>query len=110
MDTDLDPDDAIGRRFGALRTWDPPAPADDAWRRVETRRRHRRARQYAVAAVVTAITVVGSVAAFANVRSSDRRSAVPPPRQRPPSVRVRTPAPVVDNITGLRPGPYRAGQ
>ena len=42
MDTDLDPDDAIGRRFGALRTWDPPAPVDDAWRAVDTRRRHRR--------------------------------------------------------------------
>ncbi len=110
MDTDLDPDDAIGRRLGALRTWQPAAPADDAWRGVERRRGRRRARRYAFAAVAVLITAAASIAAVANLRPSDRTIVVTPPRQDPPIVRALTPAPVVDNITVVPPGPYRAGQ
>ena len=44
MDTDLDPDDTIGRRLSALRTWEPPASAADAWRHIERRRRRPHAR------------------------------------------------------------------
>jgi hypothetical protein len=55
MDTDLDPDDAIGRRFGELRVWEPPAPSVDAWRGVERRRGRRRARRSTLAAVVIVI-------------------------------------------------------
>lgn len=111
MDTDLDPDDAIGRRFGELHTWKPSAPTDDAWRGVEHLRHRRRNRRYVAAAAAVVLVAVGTVAIVASTNSSNRRVTVIAPTDPPvpPIVHVLTPAPV-GNITVSPAGPYRAGQ
>jgi hypothetical protein len=110
MDTDLDPDDAIGRRLRALHTWVPSVPIEDAWQGVEHRRRRRRSQRYVAAAAVVVIAAVGTVAIVGSTRVSHRRVIVAPNAPPlPPIVHELGSAPA-GAIKVSPAGPYRSGQ
>jgi hypothetical protein len=114
MDTDFDPDDTIGRRLGALRNWEPPAPDDDAWRRVERRRGRRRSRRYAAATLVVVMAAVATIAVVTSTRSPRRHAILVEPTEPTTSTAPRivhelARAPM-GNIVVSPAGPYHAGQ